>query len=196
MSPASIRTGMIRPRPRLLPSRTPSRTSSLNDAVKAKDNGPDNCTDDTESPAPSMLIGGRMTAPRPNAATPAPSSPPTMAWLLERGMPARVATKTRIMDAPIATTIDRGVSALRVTMAVPIVAATAVVKRNGPITLQIAVRKRLSGRQGLGRHDRGYRVRGIVETVDEVQRKREDDAEQDEGFKADHEWAIAMSLRA
>ena len=82
-----------------------------------------------------------MIAARPKAATPAPRRPPTIAWLLESGIPARVATKTRMMDAPIATTIESGVRASLLTIAVPIVAATAVVKRYGPIMLQMAVRK-------------------------------------------------------
>src|SRR5665647_1894486 len=44
-----------------------------------------------------------------------------------------------MIDAPIATTIERGVRASLVTIAVPIVAATAVEKRKGPIILHIAV---------------------------------------------------------
>ena len=84
---------------------------------------------------------GRMTAERPATAIPAPRSPPTMAWLLESGIPARVATNTRMMAVPMATTMERGVSPLRVTMAVPMVAATAVVNRNGPTRLQTAVEK-------------------------------------------------------
>jgi hypothetical protein len=62
-----------------------------------------------------------------------------MALLLDRGMPARVATNTRMMAVPMATTMERGVSPFPETIAVPIVAATAVVKTNGPITLQMAV---------------------------------------------------------
>jgi hypothetical protein len=42
---------------------------------------------------------------------------------------------------PMATIIDEGVRALFIIIAVPIVAATAVVKMNGPSMLQIAVRK-------------------------------------------------------
>jgi hypothetical protein len=51
-----------------------------------------------------------------------------------------VATNTSMIEAPMATTMDRGVRPLLVTIAVPIVAATAVVKRNGPAMLQTAVK--------------------------------------------------------
>ena len=89
----------------------------------------------------SRLVPGRITADSPPTAIPAPRSPPIMALLLDRGMPARVAANTRIMAVPVATTMERGVSPLRETIAVPTVAATAVVKRNGPIRLQQAVEK-------------------------------------------------------
>ena len=82
---------------------------------------------------------GRMIAEKPATAIPVPRRPPIRAWLLERGIPARVATNTRMMAVPMATTMESGVSPLFVTMAVPMVAATAVVNRNGPTMLQTAV---------------------------------------------------------
>ena len=39
-------------------------------------------------------------------------------------------------------------------------------------------------------------MRGIIEPVDKIQRKCKDDAKQDEGFHADHEWFRTMSLSA
>ena len=82
-----------------------------------------------------------MIAPIPPTATPAPIRPPIIALLLESGIPTRVATKIRSIAAAMPTMIDAGVRALFVTIVVPIVAATAVVKMNGPSMLQIAVRK-------------------------------------------------------
>jgi len=139
--PVSISTGMIRAAPQIAPSMAPSRISSRNEAVKS----PRVIAPMTPPIRPLMststrvLTGGRMTAPGPATAIPAPISPPTIAWLLEMGMPARVATNTRMIAEPIATTMEKGVRPLALTIAVPIVAATAVVKRNGPIMLPIAV---------------------------------------------------------
>ena len=141
MIPASIRTGMIRAAPQIAPSMAPNRVSSLNEAVnRPSTNRPDDPPDQPRTiTSPSAVNEGRITAAGPATAIPAPSSPPTIAWLLESGMPARVATKTRTIAAPMATTIESGVRPLWRTIAVPMVAATAVVKRNGPIMLQIAV---------------------------------------------------------
>ncbi len=82
-----------------------------------------------------------MIAPIPPNATPAPIRPPIIALLLESGIPIRVAMKIRRIADAMPTMIDVGVSAFFVTIVVPIVAATAVVKMNGPSMLQIAVRK-------------------------------------------------------
>ena len=88
-----------------------------------------------------MSQPGRIMAENPATAIAEPSRPPTIAWLLEIGIPDRVATKTRVMAAPIATTMDNGVRPFSFTMAVPIVAATAVENKKGPTRLHTAVEK-------------------------------------------------------
>ena len=129
--------------PQTAPSIAPNRISSLNDAV----NRPRQMAPVTAPSRPKKTTSitlsqeGRMTAEKPATAIPAPRSPPTIAWLLEIGIPARVATNTRMMAAPMATTMESGVRPLCVTIAVPMVAATAVVNRNGPTRLQMAVKK-------------------------------------------------------
>ena len=196
MKPRSIRTGMTSDAPQIAPSIAPNRTSSLNDAV----NRPRQIAPVTAPSRPkkttSVMLSqeGRMIAEMPATAIPAPRRPPTMAWLLEIGIPDRVATNTRMIAVPMATMIESGVSPLRV-------------DNGGADGCSNRCREQeradhVADRGGKDRFYRGerlcchngcYRMRCIIEAIDKVQRKREDDAKQDERFHAGHECAIAMS---
>ena len=50
-----------------------------------------------------------MTAESPNAATLDPIRPPMSAWLLERGIPIRVAENTKVMDTSMPMIMVAGV---------------------------------------------------------------------------------------
>ena len=112
-------------------------------------------------------------------------------------MPARVATRTSTVDTSIAIMIVRGVRALLWITDVPMVIATAVVKINGPIMLQIAVRKTaFTGERTFVATTVAMAWAASLSPLMKFIASAKTDAKQNDGIDTGHVWLIEISDKA